>query len=104
MRLKILDSMKVKFEYDGEMTADVALSMDKMSKYPFCRLTGPANILICPGLHSASIATKLLEELGNCTVVGPILHGFEKPVQIVTMRSSINDIINMAAFAATSNE
>ncbi len=102
--VEILDSMKVKFEYDGEMTADVALSMDKMSKYPFCRLTGPANILICPGLHSASIATKLLEELGNCTVVGPILHGFEKPVQIVTMRSSINDIINMAAFAATSNE
>ncbi len=102
--VEILDSMKVKFEYDGEMTADVALSMDKMSKYPFCRLTAPANILICPGLHSASIATKLLEELGNCTVVGPILHGFEKPVQIVTMRSSINDIINMAAFAATSNE
>lgn len=102
--VEILDGMKVNFEYDGEMTADVALSMDKMSRYPFCRLTAPANILICPGLHSASIATKLLEELGNCTVVGPILHGFEKPVQIVTMRSSINDIINMAALAATSNE
>ncbi|NBV06609.1 MAG: NADP-dependent malic enzyme [Proteobacteria bacterium] len=102
--VEILDSMKVKFEYDGEMTADVALSMDKMSKYPFCRLTAPANILICPGLHSASIATKLLEELGNCTVIGPILHGFEKPVQIVTMRSSINEIINMASLAATGNE
>lgn len=102
--VEILDGMKVNFEYDGEMTADVALSMDKMAKYPFCRLTAPANILICPGLHSASIATKLLEELGNCTVVGPILHGFEKPVQIVTMRSSISDIINMAALAATSGE
>jgi malate dehydrogenase (oxaloacetate-decarboxylating)(NADP+) len=91
---------KIDFEYDGEMTADVALNMDKMSRYPFCRLTAPANILICPGLHSASIATKLLEEIGNCTVIGPILDGFEKSVQIVTMRSSINDILNMAAIAA----
>ena len=97
----ILDKQKVDFEYDGEMTADVALNSEKMEKYPFCRLTAPANILICPGLHSATIATKLLEEVGNCTVVGPILNGFEKPVQIVTMRSSINDILNMAAIAAT---
>ncbi len=102
--VEILDGMKVDFEYDGEMTADTALNMDKMAKYPFCRLTAPANILICPGLHSASITTKLLEELGNCTVVGPILDGFEKPVQIVTMNSSINEIINMAALAATSND
>ncbi len=98
--VELLDGMKVNFEYDGEMTADVALNMDKMSRYPFCRLTAPANILICPGLHSASIATKLLEEIGNCTVIGPILDGFEKSVQIVTMRSSINDILNMAAIAA----
>lgn len=99
--VELLDEMKVNFEYDGEMTADVALNMDKMSKYPFCRLTAPANILICPGLHSASIATKLLEEVGNCTVVGPILDGFEKSVQIITMRSSVNDILNIAAIAAT---
>ncbi len=99
--VELLDEMKVDFEYDGEMTADVALNMDKMSRYPFCRLSAPANILICPGLHSASIATKLLEEIGNCTVVGPILDGFEKSVQIVTMRSSINDILNLAAIAAT---
>ena len=98
--VSILDGMNVDFEYDGEITADVALNMDKMAKYPFCRLTAPANILICPGLHSANIATKLLEEVGNCTVIGPILNGFEKSVQIVTMRSSINDILNMAAIAA----
>ena len=98
--VQLLDQMKVDFEYDGEMTADVALNMNKMSKYPFCRLTSPANILICPGLHSASIATKLLEEVGNCTVIGPILDGFEKSVQIVSMRSSISDILNMAAIAA----
>jgi len=99
--VELMDTMKVDFEYDGEITADVALNMDKMSKYPFCRLTAPANILICPGLHSASIATKLLEEVGNCTVVGPILDGFEKSVQIITMRSSVNDILNIAAIAAT---
>ena len=102
--VEILDGMKkVDFEYDGEMTADVALNMDKMARYPFSRLTAPANILICPGLHSASIATKLLEEVGNCTVIGPILDGFEKSVQIVTMNSSVNDILNMAAIAATSS-
>lgn len=101
--VEILDSMKVSFEYDGEMTADVALNQEKMSRYPFCRLSKPANILICPGLHSASIATKLLEEMGNASVVGPILTGFEKSVQIVTMRSSVNDILNMAALAATDN-
>jgi malate dehydrogenase (oxaloacetate-decarboxylating)(NADP+) len=95
-----LDQMKVNFEYDGEMTADIALSTDKMSQYPFCRLTQPANILICPGLHSANIATKLLESVGNCTVIGPILDGFEQSVQIATMRSSINDILNLAAIAA----
>ena len=100
--VEILDGMKkIDFEYDGEMTADVALNMDKMARYPFSRLTAPANILICPGLHSASIATKLLEEIGNCTVIGPILDGFEKPVQIVTMRSTISEILNMAAIAAT---
>lgn len=98
--VEIMDTMNVDFEYDGEMTADVALNPEKMAKYPFCRLSGAANILICPGLHSANIATKLLEEVGNCTVVGPILDGFEKSVQIVTMRSSINDILNMAAIAA----
>lgn len=102
--VELMDEMKVDFEYDGEMTADVALNMDKMSKYPFCRLTAPANILICPGLHSASIATKLLEEVGNCTVVGPILDGFEKSVQIITMRSSVNDILNIAAIAATDQQ
>ena len=98
--VEILDSQNLDFEYDGEMTADVALNLDKMAKYPFCRLTAPANILICPGLHSASIATKLLEQVGECNVVGPILNGLDKSVQIVTMRSSINDILNMAAIAA----
>ena len=98
--VEILDGMKVKFEYDGEMSADVALNADKLARYPFCRLTAPANILVCPGLHSANIATKLLEEMGSCSVIGPILTGFEKSVQIVPMSSGVNEILNMAALAA----
>jgi malate dehydrogenase (oxaloacetate-decarboxylating)(NADP+) len=77
------------------------LNKEKLARYPFCRLTAPANILICPGLHSANIATKLLEEMGSCLVIGPILTGFEKSVQIVPMGSVVNEILNMAAIAAT---
>ena len=102
--VEILDGMKVKFEYDGEMSADVALNKEKLARYPFCRLTAPANILICPGLHSANIATKLLEEMGSCTVIGPILTGFDKSVQIVPMGSGVNEILNMAALAAVESK
>ncbi len=102
--VEILDGMKVKFEYDGEMSADVALNKEKLARYPFCRLTAPANILICPGLHSANIATKLLEEMGSCSVIGPILTGLEQSVQIVPMDSGVNEILNMAALAAVESK
>ncbi len=98
--VRILDRRRVDFEYDGEMAADVALNMDKMAAYPFCRLTGPANVLVMPAFHSASIATKMLQELGGSTVIGPLLVGFDKPVQIVPMGAKDSDIVNMAAVAA----
>ncbi|MDA9818201.1 NADP-dependent malic enzyme, partial [Flavobacteriaceae bacterium] len=98
--VEILDSKNVDFEYEGEMTADVALDRERMARYPFCRLTDAANVLICPGLHSASIATKLLQEMGKCTVVGPILSGFDKAAQVVTMGSSVSEILNLAALAS----
>ena len=98
--VRILDRRRVDFEYDGEMAADVALNMDKMAAYPFCRLTGPANVLVMPAFHSASIATKMLQELGGSTVIGPLLVGFDKPVQIVPMGAKDSDIVNMAAIAA----
>jgi malate dehydrogenase (oxaloacetate-decarboxylating)(NADP+) len=97
---EILDAQKVDFEYDGEIAADVALNPELLSLYPFTKLTGPANILIMPGLHSASISSKLIQELGGAQVIGPILTGLEKSVQIVEMGSSANDIINIAAIAA----
>ncbi|WP_153771650.1 NADP-dependent malic enzyme [Labrenzia sp. CE80] len=98
--VKILDRRRVDFEYDGEMAADIALNMDKMASYPFCRLTGPANVLVMPAFHSASISTKMLQELGGSTVIGPLLVGLDKPVQIVPMGAKDSDIVNMAAIAA----
>ena len=96
----ILDKMNVDFEYDGEMSPDVALNPELMKLYPFCRLTGPANVLIMPALHSANIASKLIQELGNASVVGPILVGLEKPAQIINLGAKVSDIINTAALSA----
>jgi malate dehydrogenase (oxaloacetate-decarboxylating)(NADP+) len=98
--VEILDRRRVDFEYDGEMAADVALNPDIMAAYPFCRLSGPANVLIMPAYHSASISTKMLQVLGGSTVIGPLLVGFDKPVQIVSLGAKDSDILNMAALAA----
>ncbi|MEO1250483.1 MAG: phosphate acyltransferase, partial [Pseudomonadota bacterium] len=89
------------FEYDGEMAADVALDSELMDRlYPFNRLSGPANVLIMPGLHSANIGAKMLEKLGGARLIGPLLMGMEKPVQIVQMGATVNDLVTAAAFAA----
>jgi malate dehydrogenase (oxaloacetate-decarboxylating)(NADP+) len=97
----LLDGRKVEFEYDGEMSPDVALNDSLRQRlYPFCRLSGPANVLIMPGLHSANLSAKLLIELGGGTVVGPLLIGLSKPVQIVEMGATVSDLVNIAAIAA----
>ena len=99
--VEVLNHRDVDFEYDGEMSADVALDFDLMRKsYPFCRLTGPANVLVMPALHTANVASKLLQQLGGGTVIGPILLGLEKPAQIVEMAATVSDIVNLAALAA----
>ncbi|MGL4324776.1 MAG: NADP-dependent malic enzyme, partial [Beijerinckiaceae bacterium] len=98
--VRILDQMRVDFEYDGEMAADIALNKELMGSYPFCRLTGPANVLVMPAFHSASISTKMLQELGGATVIGPIIVGMDKPVQIVSLGARDSDLVNMAALAA----
>ncbi|HKW52530.1 MAG TPA: NADP-dependent malic enzyme, partial [Stellaceae bacterium] len=97
----LLDARKVDFEYDGEMSAEVALNGALMrQRYPFCRLSGPANVLIMPGLNSANIASQLLEQLGGGRRVGPLLMGLEKPAQIVEMGATVSDLVNLAALAA----
>ena len=100
--VRILDKRRVDFEYDGEMAADVALNPDVMKQYPFCRLSGPANVLVMPAFHSAAISTKMLQEMGGSTVIGPLLVGLNKPVQIVSLNAKDSDIVNMAAIAAYS--
>ncbi|MFD0847011.1 NADP-dependent malic enzyme [Sphingosinicella xenopeptidilytica] len=97
----VLDDRRVGFEYEGEMSADVALNRDMAKLYPFSRLTGPANVLIMPGLHSANISAKLLKELGGGRVFGPLLMGMSKPVQIVPMTSTTSDLVTMSVLAAS---
>jgi len=97
---KVLDGRGVDFEYEGEMAVDVALNPEAMANYPFCRLTGPANVLVVPARHSASISVKLMQEMAGATVIGPILTGVDKPIQVCSTVSTVNDILNMAILAA----
>ncbi|MBT8424982.1 MAG: NADP-dependent malic enzyme [Silicimonas sp.] len=96
----VLDKMDVDFEYEGEMTVDVALNPQSREAYPFSRLTGSANVLVVPARHSASISVKLMQEMAGATVIGPILTGVDKPIQILPTVSTVNDILNMAVLAA----
>ena len=98
---KVLDRRGADFEYEGEMTVDVALNPEAAAKYPFSRLTAPANVLVVPARHSASISVKLLQELAGATVIGPILTGVPRPIQICSTNATVNDIMNMAAIAAS---
>ena len=99
--VEILDQKGVDFEYDGEMAADIALDYDLMKRlYPFCRLTGAANVLVMPNLQAANIAAKLLQNIGGVTVIGPVMNGFEKPAQILRMGATVSDIVTLAVLAA----
>src|SRR6056297_10125 len=97
---RILEQRGVDFEFEGEMTVDVALNTEAQKSYPFQRLTGPANILVVPARHSASISVKLIQEMGGATVIGPILTGVDRSIQICSSTSTANDILNMAVLAA----
>ncbi|MDX2073826.1 MAG: NADP-dependent malic enzyme [Alphaproteobacteria bacterium] len=98
--VSVLDAMNIDFEYDGEMSADVALNKEMMSLYPFCRLSDTANVLIMPALHTANIASTMLQELSDGVAIGPILTGLSKPVQIAQMSATVSEIMNLAAIAA----
>jgi len=98
--VEILDAVKRDFAYDGEITASVALDPELAKVYPFCRLGGPANVLIMPGLHSASISSRLLQKLGGGSVIGPLLVGLSKPAQIARLDSTVSDLVNYAVLAA----
>jgi malate dehydrogenase (oxaloacetate-decarboxylating)(NADP+) len=98
--VKVLDRREVGFEYEGEMSPDVALNPRQLANYPFARLSGPANVLIMPGLQSANISAKILRELGGDSMIGPMLIGMEKPVQVAPMTSSASELVTLAVLAA----
>ncbi|WP_375381908.1 NADP-dependent malic enzyme [uncultured Sphingomonas sp.] len=98
--IQVLDGRQVGFEYEGEMPPDVALNPKQLANYPFARLSGPANVLIMPGLQSAHISAKLLRELAGEVVTGPVLVGMEKPVQIAPMTSTASELVTLAVLAA----
>mgnify|MGYP002721062310 FL=1 len=95
-----LDQRQVDFEYEGEMTPEVALNAASMKKYPFSRLSGPANVLVMPGLQSANISAKLLRELGGERIIGPLLINMEQPVQIASMSANASELMTLAVLAA----
>ncbi len=97
----VLDRRKVDFMYDGEMNADMALEPELRERFfPFCRLKGQANVLVMPALHTADVSTRLMHQLGGATMIGPILIGLEKPVQIVHLRATVSDVVQAAVLAA----
>ena len=99
--VKLLDTFQVDFEYEGEMAPDVALNYEMQRRYyPFSRLSGPANILVMPGLQSASLSAKLLRAVGGESVLGPYILGLERPVQIAPMTASASDLVMLAVLAA----
>jgi malate dehydrogenase (oxaloacetate-decarboxylating)(NADP+) len=98
--IKVLDGRAIEFEYEGEMSPDVALNPRQLANYPFARLSGPANVLIMPGLQSANISAKLLRELGGDSTIGPILMGMEKSVQIAPMTATASELVTLAVLAA----
>ncbi|MGI8706376.1 MAG: NADP-dependent malic enzyme [Sphingomicrobium sp.] len=101
--VKLLDGINTDFEYEGEMGPDVALNYDMQERYyPFSRLTGPANVLVMPGLQSANLSAKLLRALGGESVLGPFLVGLELPVQIAPMTATASDLVTLAVLAAGS--
>ncbi len=99
--VRLLDARKVDFEYEGEMSPDVALNPAMKKVYPFSRLSEPANVLVMPGLQSANLSAKLLRELGGDSVIGPMLIGMAHPVQVAAMTSSASDLVTLGVLAAS---
>lgn len=101
--LEILNTKNVNFEYDGELSPEVALSENLLKLYPFCKLSGPANVLIMPSISVASVTVKLLEDLGRCEVIGPMICGLSKQVYITKMGANSSEVFNGAVVAGSRN-
>ena len=87
---------------DGELQADFALNREMLSKeFPFSKLNGKkVNVLIFPNLESANITYKLLKQVDEAESIGPVILGLSKPVHIIQLGASVDEMVNMAALAA----
>ena len=102
--VRLLESRGVDFEFEGELSPEVALDESLRRRYPFCRLTGSANVLVMPSLDAAQIATQMVARLGEARVIGPVLVGLDHPVQVVPADSKVSDLVVFACLAATTME
>ena len=100
--VEILKKMDVDFKFDGDMQPDVALNEEYKELYPLSEIVGNANVLIMPGQHSAAISSKIIKTLGGAKVIGPLLIGLGRAIEIAPLRSSTSDILNLASVAAYS--
>jgi malate dehydrogenase (oxaloacetate-decarboxylating)(NADP+) len=97
----ILNRDHPELRVDGEMHADVAVAFNAAEKtVPDSRISGDANVLVFPDLQSANIAFKLVRTLGESPALGPLLYGLKHPINIINERSTVADIVNMAALSA----
>lgn len=99
--LEIIKEVAPDLTVDGELQADIALNPAMRKKlFPFSKLSGEANVLVFPELNSANIGYKLLKELSEAELVGPVLLGMKAPVNIVELGCSVRSIVNMTAITA----
>ncbi len=97
---EIVKNLRPDITIDGEMRFDTAINPSvAKERFPFSQIKGNANVLIFPDLNSGNIAYKMMKNLTNSTVFGPVLMGMKKPVHILPRESSVEDIINLTAIA-----
>jgi malate dehydrogenase (oxaloacetate-decarboxylating)(NADP+) len=98
--VKILHEKYPKMVVDGEIQPDFALNSDHLADYPFSKLgTNPANVLVFPNLESANLSYKIIRGMKAAQTIGPILMGLDQPVHVLQMRSSVDEIVNLATIA-----
>jgi malate dehydrogenase (oxaloacetate-decarboxylating)(NADP+) len=98
---QIVRQLRPDLEVDGEVQVYLATSSEvRAPEFPFSTLKEDANVFVFPNLDSANIAYQMLEELGGAEVIGPVLLGMEKPVNVLQMGTSVQSIVNLAAITA----
>jgi malate dehydrogenase (oxaloacetate-decarboxylating)(NADP+) len=98
---EIVRQRRPDLEIDGEIQVDIATSAEvRVPEFPFSTLKEDANVFVFPNLDSANIAYQMLERVGGAEVIGPVLLGMHKPVNVLQMGCSVQAIVNLAAITA----